>query len=227
MSCTRMRQRISRSAVLTLLCLGTLAPASSVRAQSESELLDIIHRLEERVEQLETRDQDKDAQPAYEAKALEYQQKDFEKGASWADRVRLSGSAETGWFGGGADSVQPNEEFEIWDSRFFVEAELARDVKLAETTLVRDVGFMFEWDLVRLGSLQNRRRRALRGLPGHRRAGLGQRPGRSFPDSRSARTICASARATRTIRSSPTPSAVPGTGTRVCAPTATSARSAG
>jgi hypothetical protein len=151
-----MRQRISRSAALTLLCLGTLAPAPSVRAQSESELLDIIHRLEERVEQLETRDQDKDAQPAYEAKALEYQQKDFEKGASWADRVRLSGSAETGWFGGGADSVQPNEEFEIWDSRFFVEAELARDVKLAETTLVRDVGFMFEWDLVRLGSLQNR-----------------------------------------------------------------------
>ena len=29
-------------------------------------------------------------------------------------------------------------------------------MKLAETTLVRDVGFMFEWDLVRLGSLQNR-----------------------------------------------------------------------
>ncbi len=138
------------------MCLGALVPAAGVRAQSESELLDIIHRLEDRVEQLETRNQDQDAQPAYEAKALEYQQKDFEKGGNWADRVRISGSAETGWIGGQADSVTPNDAFEIWDSRFFIEAELARDVRLAEATLVRDVGFMFEWDLVRLGSLQNR-----------------------------------------------------------------------
>ena len=151
-----MRRRISRSAAFTLLCLGTLTPAANVRAQSEPELREIIERLEKRVEQLETRDADEQAQPANEARALEYDAQDFEKGASWADRIRLSGSASTGWFGGQSDSVTSNDVFEIWDSRFFVEADLARDVKLAETTLVRDIGFMFEWDLVRLGSLQNR-----------------------------------------------------------------------
>jgi len=131
-------------------------PAASVRAQSESELLDIIHRLEQRVEQLETREQDERAQPANETQALEYQAKDFENAGSWADRVRVSGSANTGWFGGQSDSVTSNDAFEIWDSRFVVEAELARDVHLGETPLVRDIGFMFEWDLVRLGTLQNR-----------------------------------------------------------------------
>lgn len=152
----RTRRPISRSVSVTLACLAALAPAASVRAQSESELLDIIHRLEERVEQLETRDADESAQPAYEAKALEFNEKEFEKGGSWADRVRISGSANTGWFGGQSDSVTSNDLFQIWDARFFIEAELARDVHLGETQIVRDVGFVFEWDLVRLGSLQNR-----------------------------------------------------------------------
>ncbi len=151
-----MRRPISRSALVTFACVATLAPAASVRAQSEAELLDIIHRLEERVEQLETRGADQDAQPAYEAKALEFEQKDFDKAGSWADRVRISGSAGTGWFGGQSDSVTSNDAFEIWDARFFIEAELARDVHLGEISLVRDVGFVFEWDLVRLGSLQNK-----------------------------------------------------------------------
>jgi len=137
------------------VCLALLVPAAGVRAQTESELLDIIHRLEQRVEQLETRDADEDAQPRYEAKALEFDEKDFEQGASWADRVRISGSAETGWFGGESDSVTPNDQFQIWDTRFFVEAELARDVMLGEQPLVRDIGFVFEWNLVRVGSLQN------------------------------------------------------------------------
>jgi hypothetical protein len=138
------------------VCCAALAPAASVRAQSESELLEIIQRLEARVEQLETREADEDAQPAHEAKALEFEAKDFENGGNWADRVSISGSANTGWFGGQSDSVTSNDAFQIWDARFFIEAELARDVQLGEFNLVRDVGFVFEWDLVRLGSLQNR-----------------------------------------------------------------------
>jgi hypothetical protein len=138
------------------VCCAALAPAANVRAQSESELLEIIQRLEARVEQLETREADEDAQPAHEAKALEFEEKDFEDGGNWADRVRISGSANTGWFGGESDSVTSNDAFQIWDARFFIEAELARDVNLGEINLVRDVGFVFEWDLVRLGSLQNR-----------------------------------------------------------------------
>ena len=41
---------------------------------------DIIQRLERRVEQLETREQDEAAQPAHDTRALEYQEKDFENG---------------------------------------------------------------------------------------------------------------------------------------------------
>ena len=70
--------------------------------------------------------------------------------------MRISGSANTGWYGGESDSVTSNDAFQIWDARFFVDAELGRDVRLGETPLVRDIGFVFEWDLVRLGSLQNR-----------------------------------------------------------------------
>ncbi len=151
-----MRRQISRSAILAGSCLGMLAPAASVRAQSQSELLEIIQRLEQRVEQLETRAEDERAQPANETRALEYQPAEPERGSSWADRVRLSGSADTGWFGGQSDSVTSNDAFQIWDTRFFVEAELARDVMFGETRLVRDIGFVFEWDLVRLSSLQNK-----------------------------------------------------------------------
>lgn len=126
-----------------------------MRAQNDTELLDIIHRLEQRVEQLETRQEDERAQPANETRSLEFQAKDFTNGGSWADRVRISGSANTGWYGGQSYSVTSEDAFQIWDARFFVEAEIARDVKLGETPLVRDVGLMFEWDLVRLGYLQN------------------------------------------------------------------------
>jgi hypothetical protein len=44
----------------------------------------------------------------------------------------------------------------VWDARFFIDAELGEDVRVADTPLVRNVGFTFEWDLVRLGNLSNR-----------------------------------------------------------------------
>jgi hypothetical protein len=139
-----------------VLCLAALAPAASARAASEAQLLDIIQQLERRVEQLEARDDDERAQPAPESRAVVDQQATYESGGGWADRVQISGSANTGWYGGRADSVIPQDAFQIWDARFFVDAELGRDVRLGETLLVRDIGMLFEWDLVRLGALQNR-----------------------------------------------------------------------
>jgi hypothetical protein len=138
------------------VCLAALAPAANVRAASEAELLDIIQQLERRVEQLETRADDERAQPSRDSGALAEEQAVYESGGGWADRVRISGSANTGWYGGSRDSVIPQDAFQIWDARFFVDAELGRDVRMGETMLVRDVGMLFEWDLVRLGSLQNR-----------------------------------------------------------------------
>ena len=41
------------------------------------------------------------------------------------------------------------------DARLFVDAELARDVEVADATVVRTIGTTLEWDLVRIGELQN------------------------------------------------------------------------
>ncbi|HEY8156991.1 MAG TPA: hypothetical protein VII72_22890 [Myxococcota bacterium] len=152
----RPRRQLSRSAALWLVCLASLAPAAGVRAASEEELLEIIHRLEQRVEQLETREEDERVQAESDPVAREAEPENYDTGGSWADRVRLSGSANTGWYGGAAHAVIPQDSFQVWDARFFVDAELARDVSLGETTLVRDIGFLFEWDLVRLGDDDNR-----------------------------------------------------------------------
>jgi hypothetical protein len=73
----------------------------------------------------------------------------------WYDRVRLSGSADVGFFGGGDKSVTPDEGFDIWDTRLFVDAELAEDVPLGDLTAVRNIGFTFEWNLIRVGATFN------------------------------------------------------------------------
>lgn len=150
----RPRRQTCRSAALWIAWLAALAPAASVRAASEEDLLEIIHGLEQRVEQLETREEDERAEAERAPVAREGVPEDYETGGSWADRVRLSGSANTGWYGGASHAVIPQDSFDVWDARFFVNAELGRDVSLGETTLVRDIGFLFEWNLVRIGTLQ-------------------------------------------------------------------------
>ncbi len=103
---------------------------------------DRVEALERRVEELEAA---KEA-PATATSGL----------AEWTRRVRLSGSANTGWYGGQQDSVFHEDNFQVWDARFFVDAELGESVGIADTTVIRNVGFSFEWDLVRLGNLSNR-----------------------------------------------------------------------
>jgi hypothetical protein len=155
----RLRRRICRSAALLLpLWLASLAPAAGVRAASEEELLEIIHGLEQRVEQLEIRNQDEEAQEpdpvAHEADSQRY-----ESGGSWADRVRISGSANTGWYGGQANAPigagLGDDAFLIWDTRLFIQSELGRDIRVGEIDIARDIGFLAEWDLMRIGELQN------------------------------------------------------------------------
>jgi hypothetical protein len=73
----------------------------------------------------------------------------------WNERVRISGSADLGYFGGGAESVVANDGFKIWDARLFVDAELGDALGLGSSTWVRNVGFSFEWNLVRLGRTAN------------------------------------------------------------------------
>ena len=75
--------------------------------------------------------------------------------ASWTERVRISGSADLGFFGGGDESVTSDDGFDIWDARLFVDAELGEDIQLANLPVIRNVGFTFEWNLVRNGNVSN------------------------------------------------------------------------
>jgi len=73
----------------------------------------------------------------------------------WIARVRLGGSANVGYFDGERDSRIEPTSFAVWDARFFVDAALGEEVVLADRLMLRDAGFSFEWNLVRLGELEN------------------------------------------------------------------------
>lgn len=74
---------------------------------------------------------------------------------NWTDRVQISGNADVGFFGGQSSSVTAEDGFRLWDSRLFVDAELAEDVALGSAIAIRNIGSSFEWNLVRNGRLAN------------------------------------------------------------------------
>jgi hypothetical protein len=76
--------------------------------------------------------------------------------ADWTRFVRLGGSANAGYFGGERNSGFDPDSFQVWDARLFVDAHLGDEIQLGEWSLFRNVGFSFEWDLVRRGDLDNR-----------------------------------------------------------------------
>jgi hypothetical protein len=121
--------------------------AASSAAADEAALLEKIEALEQRVQQLE----------AEQVEQVERVTRATERSAAsdWTRRVRISGSADAGFFGGQPDSLYTPDGFKIWDSRAFIDASLGQDVHLGEAVLFRDVGFSFEWNLVRLGELEN------------------------------------------------------------------------
>ncbi|HXK25460.1 MAG TPA: hypothetical protein VMS55_22515 [Myxococcota bacterium] len=130
------------------LAVGTCALLAAASASAdEAALLEKIEALEERVQQLESEQVEQIQRVTRSAEES--------RSADWTRRVRLSGSADAGLFGGDDYTQVSNDAFTIWDARFFVDANLGRDVRLQEATLFRDIGFDFEWNLVRIGYLQN------------------------------------------------------------------------
>ncbi|HTO69617.1 MAG TPA: hypothetical protein VMR31_07120 [Myxococcota bacterium] len=75
--------------------------------------------------------------------------------AAWADRVRISGSANLAYLDGAEYGLFSHGSLKLYDTRLFVDADLARDVHVGEATAIRDAGFTFEWNLYRIGYLQN------------------------------------------------------------------------
>lgn len=89
------------------------------------------------------------------------------RGAAWTNRVRFSGSANVGYYGGEAKSVFHRnveyyendkdtafhrDNFKVWDARLFADADLGSDVMLGDRTVLRNVGALLELELVRLGA---------------------------------------------------------------------------
>ena len=127
-------------AALCVLCVASPAAAD------EEALLRKIEALEQRVQELEGEKALRDERTPPEPETSRY---------DWTRRIRLSGSTDQGYFGGGEYSQTPNDGFDIWDARFFLDAGLGQDVGYDNLTLFRDIGLSFEWDLVRIGYLQN------------------------------------------------------------------------
>jgi hypothetical protein len=128
----------TRTALLALAALGAVP---DVARADEAALL-------QKIEQLETRIHDLEANQAPSV--------DSNGPADWTRMLRLGGSVNTGFYGGQSHSLFHPDSFQIWDARVFVDSHLGEDVQMGETTLVRDIGMTFEWDLVRLGELENR-----------------------------------------------------------------------
>lgn len=117
---------ILRSVLAALLALGWLAP--SVGAEPLGEL---------------------------EARVAELEAGAAGEGGGWTRHIRLSGSSSSGWFHGERGSVLAEDSFRVWDARVFLDAELDESIAVGDRTLVRNIGFTLEWDLVRIGSLEN------------------------------------------------------------------------
>jgi hypothetical protein len=122
-----------------LACLvATLALAPAAAAE-EGITRERFEALEQRIEELE-RERDE---------RLAAEQDDAAGFGDWTRRVRLSGSANAGYFAGSDESPFHDASFQVWDARFFIDADLG------ESPIARNLGLTFEWNLVRLGEVDN------------------------------------------------------------------------
>jgi len=148
-----------RRSVALLLATALTAPLAAGAEDGVSG--ERFEALERRNAELEVHHQDlEDRLGALEQRERERakSEDDHELGAplaEWARRIRIGGSANTGYYRGGDESFWQDTGFQVWDARFFLDADLGRDVAVGETPIARNVGFSFEWNLVRLGKVQD------------------------------------------------------------------------
>jgi len=144
------RNELARLALL----LGslTLTPCSIAQAAEEA-LEQRVETLEQRLREIEAEREADAAEP--EPSATSRAAEAGRTLAEWTRFVRLGGSANTGFYYGENDSVMSDRDFRIWDARLFVDAELGEDVRVADQLLVRNAGLSLEWNIARLGTLQD------------------------------------------------------------------------
>jgi len=132
----------------TALCVlaGEAGAQSATSADELAWLRQRVTELQRRVEELEAHEESAarallSAPPAVSA----------EEGHP----VRLGGNATLSWFNGAEDSPFREQGFDVWDARFFLDAELSREVRLDEHVLFRHASLGFEWNLARLANIDN------------------------------------------------------------------------
>jgi len=126
---------------LLLALLIWLLPHAPRAEMSEAE----VERLQQRVLELEDRllHLEQSGQRAAPVDAAD---------ESW---VTLSGSSTLAYFSGRNDSLFEEDRSQVWDTRFFIDAELARGATFGDRALFDHASFAFEWNLSRLGYLAN------------------------------------------------------------------------
>jgi hypothetical protein len=147
--------RTSAGLVAIALLLASIAHAEDAETRARLEALERqneelrLHNqdMAQRMEDLEQRDRERTQ--ADNAKA-----NDFGNLTEWAKRIRISGSANGGYYYGGTATPFDDVNFQIWDLRLFLDADLGRPITLGDTEIARNAGFTFEWNIVRLGELQ-------------------------------------------------------------------------
>ena len=140
------RSELCAIAASCLLVIGLVLASIAAHAEEPAADADRIEALERRVEELEQA----------EAEPQEYKGIAMPAGLpEWTQRVRLGGSASVGYFQRGELTPEDSDAFQVWDTRLFVDAELAEDVQIGQTNVVRNIGATFEWNLVRMGELEN------------------------------------------------------------------------
>ncbi len=142
-----------------LAVLAVLAPPARAEDAITRERFDALERrneelavhnqdLEQRLEDLEQRDRER-------TQSDTAKENDFGALTDWARRIRISGSAQTGYLYGGAETPFEDVSFSVWDARLFLDADLGRAITVGDTTIARNASFTFEWNIVRLGQLQD------------------------------------------------------------------------
>jgi hypothetical protein len=141
-----------RSAAVAALAMLALPPAAAraddadARQQEIDQLRQEVGKLEQRIDDLEAA---KAANPGGSAGG------GTGGPASWAERVRLSGSANLAYLDGGEYNTFNHGSVKLYDTRIFIDADLARDTRIGDFTAFRDAGLAFEWNIYRVGYFQN------------------------------------------------------------------------
>ena len=129
-------------------------------------------------------------------------------------RVHVGGYASYVYFDAQRDAQVGDPEYDLWDARLFLDVDLAREVELGGATWLRGAGVSVEWNVYRVGTREDDLGEAYLELQGLGDSSLAEPPGGALPDPGRRELPALRRRARRTTRSSRTPSAGPGGGTR-------------